>query len=61
MAKVLGENDLNDLDKQYLAFADEFEEKFINQKQDERRTITETLDLALEILNILPKEELTKL
>ena len=61
LAKVLGENDLNDLDKQYLAFANTFEEKFINQKQDERRTINETLDLALNILNILPKEELTKL
>lgn len=61
LAKVLGENDLNDLDKKYLAFANQFEDRFINQKTDERRDINQTLDLALEILNILPKEELTKL
>lgn len=61
LAKVLGENDLSPLDKKYLEFANEFEEKFINQLPDERRDINQTLDLALEILNILPKEELTKL
>ena len=61
LAKVLGENDLNDLDKKYLEFANQFEDRFINQKTDERRDINQTLDLALEILNILPKEELTKL
>lgn len=61
LAKVLGENDLDELDRKYLDFANEFEEKFINQALDERRNINETLDLALKILNILPKEELDKL
>lgn len=61
LAKVLGENDLDELDRKYLDFANEFEEKFINQSLDERRNINETLDLALKILNILPKEELNKL
>ena len=61
LAKVLGENDLDELDRKYLDFANEFEEKFINQSLEERRNINETLDLALKILNILPKEELNKL
>ena len=61
LAKVLGENDLNELDRKYLEFADTFENKFINQAIHERRNINQTLDLGLEILKILPKEELSKL
>lgn len=61
LAKVLGESDLNELDRKYLEFADKFEERFLKQGTDERRDINQTLDLALEILNILPKEELNKL
>ena len=61
LAKVLGESDLNELDRKYLEFADKFEERFLKQGADERRDINQTLDLALEILNILPKEELNKL
>ncbi len=61
LEKVLGESDLNELDRKYLEFADKFEERFLKQGTDERRDINQTLDLALEILNILPKEELNKL
>ncbi len=61
LAKVLGESDLEDLDKKYLEFGNEFESQFLNQDVAKRRSINETLDLALEILNILPNEELTKL
>lgn len=61
MAKVLGESDLGELDRKYLKFAEKFEESFLKQEADERRNINQTLDLALEILNILPKEELNKL
>lgn len=60
LAKVLGENDLSDMDRLYLKFGNEFEEKFINQGRDERRSISETLDLGLEILEILPKSEWDK-
>ena len=61
LAKVLGESDLDELDRKYLEFANQFEERFLKQGADERRDINQTLDLALEILNILPKEELNKL
>lgn len=60
LAKVLGENDLSDMDRLYLKFGDEFENRFINQGRDERRSICETLDLGLEILEILPKSEWDK-
>ena len=49
LAKVIGENDLSDMDRLYLKFGDEFEKRFINQNKDERRNISETLDLGLEI------------
>ena len=61
LEKVLGESDLNELDRKYLEFADKFEERFLKQGTDERRDINQTLDLAFEILNILSKEELNKL
>ena len=61
LAKVLGESDLEDLDKKYLEFGEKFEKEFLNQSLNERRTIDETLNLALEILKILPKDELSKL
>lgn len=61
LAKVLGEADLSEIDKKYLEFGDAFEKRFVNQGRFENRTIIQTLDLALEILNILPKEELDKM
>lgn len=61
LAKVLGESDLSYVDKKYLEFGKAFEEKFINQDLYETRTIYASLDLALELLKILPEEELNKL
>lgn len=61
LAKVLGESDLSDTDKKYMEFGDAFENRFLSQGRFENRTINETLDLALEILHILPKEELNNL
>ncbi len=45
----------------YLAFGDLFEKRFLAQRQDERRTIGETLDLAWETLAVLPESELTRI
>ena len=61
LAKVLGEADLSETDKKYLEFGNAFEEKFLNQDRFENRNIDKTLDLAWEILQILPKEELDKI
>lgn len=61
LAKVLGEADLSETDKKYLEFGDAFESKFVNQGKFENRTINETLDIALQVLKILPNEELDKM
>lgn len=61
LAKVLGEADLSELDKKYLEFGNAFEKRFLNQGKFENRTIDETLDIAIDILNILPQEELDKM
>lgn len=61
LAKVLGEGDLSETDKKYLEFGESFESKFINQDRFENRTMDKTLDIALEVLKILPKEELDKM
>lgn len=53
LATVLGEADLTDEDKKYLEFGNQFEERFINQGMYENRTIEETLDLMVELLEIL--------
>ena len=51
----------SEIDKKYMKFGEEFEERFINQGQYEARTISETLDLAWELLDILPESELDKI
>lgn len=59
LSKVLGESDLSENDRKYLEFGRRLESEWINQK--ERRNIEETLDMALELLKILPEEDLSKL
>ena len=60
LASVIGEDELSPLDKEYLAFGKEFEEKYIGQGMEENRTIEETLDLGWELLGRLPREELDR-
>jgi V/A-type H+-transporting ATPase subunit B len=55
---IVGTESLTDRDRKYLEFADAYEGKFINQGEYERRSIEKTLDLAWELLSILPEEEL---
>ncbi|MCC6022977.1 MAG: V-type ATP synthase subunit B [Desulfurococcaceae archaeon] len=55
---IVGTESLTDRDRKYLEFADAYEGRFINQGEYERRSIEKTLDLAWELLSILPEEEL---
>lgn len=57
---VVGEEALTERDRKFLAFADDFESKFITQSRDEDRTIQETLDLGWELLSLLPETELKR-
>ncbi len=61
LAQVIGEDELSEVDKKYLEFGRSFEFKFLKQDFESNRDINETLDLAWEVLSILPKEELDRL
>lgn len=60
LAQVIGEDELSDLDKKYVEFGKVFEDKFLKQGYEEERSINETLDLAWDILSILPDTELDR-
>lgn len=61
LASVIGEDELSDTDKIYMRFGNEFEDRFLRQEYNENRSIEKTLDLAWEILRILPKNELDRI
>ena len=61
LASIVGEDALTERDKLFLAFADEFERRFVAQGKDEDRSIEETLDIGWQLLSMLPKSELKKI
>jgi len=61
LASVIGEDELSAIDKKYIEFGKGFETKFIGQKMGDNRSILQTLDLAWELLRMLPKEELDRI
>ncbi len=60
MALVMGEATLSEMDKNYLRFANEFEQKFVSQGEYENREIEETLDYGWELLRMIPRSELKR-
>jgi len=61
LAVILGEAALSDTDKLYAKFADEFEKRYVAQREDEDRSIEETLTIGWELLTILPRAELKRI
>ncbi|MFQ9509835.1 MAG: V-type ATP synthase subunit B [Lachnospiraceae bacterium] len=61
LASVIGEDELSDLDKKYLAFGKAFENIFVGQGEFENRTIIDTLTIGWNLLGMLPKEELDRI
>ncbi|MEW6132780.1 MAG: V-type ATP synthase subunit B [Pseudomonadota bacterium] len=61
LAAIIGAEELSEEDNRYLQFAEAFENRFVSQDEREDRTIFQTLDLAWEVLSLLPKEALTRL
>lgn len=59
LASVIGEDELSASDKRLMTFGREFEQRFLNQG-NENRSIEETLDLGWELLSMLPREELDR-
>lgn len=61
LSAVLGEAALSETDKKYLEFATQFEEKYVNQGFYTNRSIFESLQLAWDLLDILPRTELKRI
>jgi V/A-type H+-transporting ATPase subunit B len=60
LASIIGSEELSRVDRQYMEFAKQFEGRFVAQDEAADRSIEETLDLAWDILSVLPPEELSR-
>ncbi len=60
LASVIGEEELSPGDRQMLEFGDAFERQYLDQGEDENRSVEQTLDLAWQVLSILPRSELAR-
>ena len=58
LASVIGEDELSEIDKQYVEFGKRLEAEFITQGLRENRTLEQTLDLGWKLLSMLPRAEL---
>ena len=61
LAELMGEDALSVTDRSYLSFEHAVEQRLLNQRRDEARTLDATLDRAWEALRVLPRRELTML
>ena len=61
LASIIGPEDLSASDRQYLEFADQFEQRFVGQGEDEDRSIEQTLNIAWDLFPLLPIDTLTRL
>jgi V/A-type H+-transporting ATPase subunit B len=61
LASIIGDEELSETDKEYLAFGRHLESDFLQQGEYENRSITETLDLAWQMLKYLPRNELYRI
>lgn len=60
LSAVVGEEALSATDRRFLRLADEFEKQFIKQGPYENRDIEKTLDIAWDLLAVLPEDELKR-
>ncbi len=61
LAAIIGEEELSEVDKQYLKFGERFENEFLSQNEFENRSIQETLDIGWKMLSILPRADLYRI
>jgi V/A-type H+-transporting ATPase subunit B len=61
LVKITGMIGLSDREKIWLEFANQFEQRFLNQSSTENRSIKQTLDIAWDLMAILPEEELVRI
>jgi V/A-type H+-transporting ATPase subunit B len=61
LVAVVGEDALSQSDLKYLKFADSFEKRFLTQGTTENRSIEDTLNLAWDLLSLIPESDLKKI
>lgn len=61
LVRIVGQVGLSERERTWLEFADRFEREFVNQGLYENRTIEKTLDIAWDLLSILPEENLIRI
>ncbi len=61
LVAIVGEDALNERDKQLLDFSAVFEDKFLRQSRDEDRSIDETLDLCWNLMSEIDTKYLVRL
>ena len=61
LAAVIGEDELSEIDQQYMQFGRRFERIFIGQGFHARRSMVETLNLGWALLSTLPQSALDRL
>jgi V/A-type H+-transporting ATPase subunit B len=60
LVQIVGTVGLSERERTWLEFADRFEQEFVNQGRYENRSIEQTLDLAWDLLSMLPEEDLIR-
>jgi V/A-type H+-transporting ATPase subunit B len=60
LVQIVGTVGLSERERTWLEFADRFEQEYVNQGLYENRSIEQTLDIAWELLNLLPEEDLIR-
>ena len=61
LAAILGDAALSETDRQFAAFAQEFESQYLNQGYNTNRDIEETLETGWYLLSVLPRAELKRI
>ena len=61
LAAIVGQESLSEKDKRFLEFGNLFENRYLSQGKEEDRSITDTLDLAWELLSTMPSSDLSRL
>jgi V/A-type H+-transporting ATPase subunit B len=59
LAEVVGADALAEAEQRFLGFAEVFESDFLAQRQDETRTLEDTLDRAWRVASTLPRAALS--
>jgi V/A-type H+-transporting ATPase subunit B len=60
LASIIGAEELSARDRRFLEFADGFDRSFIGQGEEENRSISDSLNLAWDMLSLFPRDSLTR-